>query len=270
MSEQVDASEIKAGIEAILMVADQPVSPGQLAEIMGVPKEDIEIAAADLIQSYAGQGRGFVLQRVAGGLRFQSHPDQHSLVERFVLDGQVSRLSAAALETMAIIAYKQPISRNQISAIRGVNAEGVVRTLEARGYVSELARDPGPGRASLYGTTVAFLERLGLNSIDELPPLGQFVPGADVVEALETTLLVNPDMSADAATDGLDDSAFDVAALAAAAPADDYAEENAEHDDVESGDQSDAADADAPDPDDDDFHAFSDLVSSNGDLSEEA
>lgn len=276
MSDEVDVSEIKAGIEAMLMVADQPVSPGQLAEIMGVAKEDIEIAAAELIQSYADQGRGFVLQRVAGGLRFQSHPNQASIVERFVLDGQASRLSAAALETMAIIAYKQPISRNQISAIRGVNAEGVVRTLEARGYVSELARDPGPGRASLYGTTPAFLERLGLNSIDELPPLGQFVPGADVVEALETTLLVNPDMSADAATDSLDDSAFDVAAMAAAAPADDYAEENAEHDDDsgdhDSVDTADGADdgTDGADSTNHDSHIFSDLVSLNGDLSEEA
>jgi len=225
MSETVDATAIKAGIEAILMVADQPVSPGQLADIIGVSKEDIEIAAAALIQSYADQGRGFILQRVAGGLRFQSHPDQAPIVERFVLDGQASRLSAAALETMAIIAYKQPISRNQISAIRGVNAEGVVRTLEARGYVAELARDPGPGRASLYGTTAAFLERLGLDSLSELPPLGQFVPGADVVEALETTLLVNPDTSADAAAASMDTSAFDVAAMATAAPADDYAED---------------------------------------------
>lgn len=264
----MDASDIKAGIEAILMVADQPVAPGQLSELMGVTKEDVEIAAADLIQNYASQGRGFVLQRVAGGLRFQSHPDQASVVQRFVLDGQASRLSAAALETMAIIAYKQPISRNQISAIRGVNAEGVVRTLEARGYVDELSRDPGPGRASLYGTTDVFLERLGLNSIDELPPLGQFVPGADVVEALENTLMVNPDTSVDAAAVELDDSAFDVAAMAAAALADDHAEDSAEHDDAD--------DAGTGDPgvegasDDDDFHTFSNLVSSNGDLSEEA
>ncbi|MFT5268021.1 MAG: segregation and condensation protein B [Acidimicrobiales bacterium] len=267
MSEHMDASDIKAGMEAILMVADQPVAPQQFAELMGVTKEDVEIGAADLIQSYASQGRGFVLQRVAGGLRFQSHPDQASIVERFVLDGQASRLSAAALETMAIIAYKQPISRNQISAIRGVNAEGVVRTLEARGYVDELARDPGPGRASLYGTTDAFLERLGLNSIDELPPLGQFVPGADVVEALENTLMVNPDTSADAAAAELDDSAFDVAAMAAAALADDYGEDRADNDDAE--------DAGTNDPrvegaDGDDFQALNNLGSSNSDLSEEA
>jgi len=259
MTEAVDSVEVKAAIEAILMVADQPVSPTQLSEIIGASKEDIEIAAADLIQSYASQGRGFVLQRVAGGLRFQSHPDQAPIVERFVLDGQATRLSAAALETMAIIAYKQPISRNQISAIRGVNAEGVVRTLEARGYVSELARDPGPGRASLYGTTPAFLERLGLNSVDELPPLGQFVPGADVVEALETTLMVNPTSSGDAALDSLDDSAFDVAAVAAAAPSDDYAEEGADDDAHESSDGVDG-----------DQHDVDGIVSLNGDLSEEA
>lgn len=218
-------SDITRAIEAILMIADEPISPKQLAGIIGCSHDDIEIAAAALIQSYADDQRGFVLQRVAGGFRFQSHPELAPVVERFVLDGQASRLSAAALETMAIIAYKQPISRNQISAIRGVNAEGVVRTLEARGYVEETARDPGPGRAALYGTTPQFLERLGLNSVDELPPLGQFVPDADVVEALETTLLVNPDPVAAIDADA-DASAIDMAMANAAA--DEYAEDAAE------------------------------------------
>ena len=225
----IDDIETGRAIEAILMVADQPVSPRQLADLLGVTPDEIEIAAAELIQSYASQARGFVLQRVAGGLRFQSHPELAPVVERFVLDGQAARLSAAALETMAIIAYKQPISRNQISAIRGVNAEGVVRTLEARGYVQEISRDPGPGRASLYGTTPAFLERLGLNSVDELPPLGQFVPSADVVEALESTLLVN--------TDDAQTLAADLAAEVDAsgeAVVDDYAED-AVADETESG-----------------------------------
>ena len=258
MSDDVSVTDTKAAIEAILMVADQPVSPKQLADLIGVASDQIEIAAAELIQEYAGHGRGFVLQRVAGGLRFQSHPDQAPVVERFVLDGQASRLSAAALETMAIIAYKQPISRNQISAIRGVNAEGVVRTLEARSYVTELARDPGPGRASLYGTTPNFLERLGLNSIEELPPLGQFVPDADVVEALETTLMVNPDTSADAAAAGLETSAFDVAAAASEAEADDYAEDTESAEDGDHGD-----DGGAPEP-------GLRVVASNGDLTEEA
>lgn len=218
-------SDITRAIEAILMIADEPISPKQLAGIIGCSNDDVEVAAAALIQGYADDQRGFVLQRVAGGFRFQSHPDLAPVVERFVLDGQASRLSAAALETMAIIAYKQPISRNQISAIRGVNAEGVVRTLEARGYVEETARDAGPGRAALYGTTPQFLERLGLNSVDELPPLGQFVPDADVVEALETTLLVNPDRVAAIDADG-DASALDVAMANAAA--DEYAEDAAE------------------------------------------
>lgn len=188
------------------MVADQPIAPDQLAGLIGVPVDEVEVACAELIQNYAADNRGYILQRVAGGLRFQSHPDMAPIVERFVLEGQAARLSAAALETMAIIAYKQPISRNQISAIRGVNAEGVVRTLEARGYVVEMGRDPGPGRAALYGTTPSFLERLGLESVEDLPPLGQFMPGTDVLEALESTLLVNPDTAADAAAAAAADS----------------------------------------------------------------
>jgi segregation and condensation protein B len=109
-------------------------------------------------------------------------------VERFVLEGQSARLSAAALETLSIVAYKQPVSRAQIAAIRGVDVDSVVRTLQLRGYIDEIGRDPGPGQAVLYGTTRLFLERLGLDSLDQLPPLGEFVPGADVVEALERGL----------------------------------------------------------------------------------
>lgn len=189
----ISKRELKRAIEAILMVADEPVTTHQLSAVIGVGTLEIEKTVEELIESYVVADRGYVLVRVAGGFRFQSHPDAAQYIERFVLEGQSSRLSAAALETMAIIAYKQPISRNQISAIRGVNADGVVRTLEARGYVCEVAKDDGPGRASLYGTTDVFLERLGLNEISELPPLGQFVPAAEVVEALETTLMVTRD-----------------------------------------------------------------------------
>ena len=138
-----------------------------------------------LADAYDEAGHGFQLVRVAGGYRFQSHPDLAPYVERFVLEGQSARLSAAALETLAIVAYKQPISRAQVAAIRGVDPDGVLRTLQSRGYIDQVGRDPGPGQAVLWGTTPLFLERLGLDSLADLPPIADFVPGADVVEALE-------------------------------------------------------------------------------------
>jgi segregation and condensation protein B len=185
-------AEHARAIEAILMVATEPVPAQLLAQLLEVPQATVEQVCGELAASLEAEGRGFQLVEVAGGYRFQSHPDQAPYVERFVLEGQSARLSAAALETLAIVAYKQPISRAQIAAIRGVNVDGVVRTLEQRGYIEELARDPGPGLAVLYGTSRMFLERLGLASLEDLPPLGQFVPGADVVEQLEAGLRPEP------------------------------------------------------------------------------
>ncbi len=175
----------RRAIEAILMVADDPVTPHMLSQILALPVETVDSLAGELATEYAEHGRGFVLVRVAGGYRFQSHADLAPYVERFVLEGQTARMSGAALETLAIVAYKQPISRAQIGAIRGVNADGVLRTLEQRGYVGEVARDVGPGQAVLFGTTPKFLESLGIDSLADLPSLGEFVPDADVVEALE-------------------------------------------------------------------------------------
>jgi segregation and condensation protein B len=186
----------KRAIEAVLMVADQPVEPTLLAQLLELPVARIEELCTELAAAYENEGRGFVLARVAGGYRFQSHPDLAAYVERFVLEGQSARLSAAALETLAIVAYKQPVSRAQVAAIRGVNVDGVIHTLQHRGLIEEVARDPGPGQALLYGTTRAFLERLGLDSVDQLPALGEFVPGPDVVEALELGL--QPDDLGDA------------------------------------------------------------------------
>jgi segregation and condensation protein B len=180
--------EATRAIEAVLMVADQPVEPHLLAQLLEVSPARVDELCAGLAAAYEADGRGFVLIRVAGGYRFQSHPDLAAYVERFVLEGQSSRLSAAALETLAIVAYKQPVSRGQVSAIRGVNVDGVLRTLQSRGYIDEVARDPGPGQAVLYGTTVRFLEKLGLDSLADLPALAAFVPGAEVVEALEEGL----------------------------------------------------------------------------------
>ncbi len=129
--------------------------------------------------------------RIAGGYRYQTVADLAPYVERFLLHDQRARLSGAALETLAIIAYKQPISRGQIASIRGVDPDGVIRTLVSRGYVDAVARDTGPGQAVLYGTTAEFLERLGIDSTADLPPLAEFIPGADVVEALEVGLRVS-------------------------------------------------------------------------------
>lgn len=175
------------------MVAEEPVRAELLAQLLEVPLDEVERTCHALASSYEASGRGFVLARVAGGWRYQSAPDQSPFVERFVLEGQSARLSGAALETLAIVAYKQPLSRAQVAAIRGVNVDGVMRTLQQRGYIEEVARDPGPGQAVLFGTTRLFLERLGIDSLDDLPPLGAFVPGPEVVEALEAGLRVSPD-----------------------------------------------------------------------------
>jgi segregation and condensation protein B len=181
-------TERRRAIEAVLMVADEPITPGLLAQLLEVGTADVEALCAQMAAIYEAEDRGFVLARVAGGYRFQSHPDLAPYVERFVLDGQSARLSAAALETLAIVAYKQPVSRAQVGAIRGVNVDAVMRTLQHRGYIAEVAKDPGPGLAVLYGTTGLFLEKLGLDSLAELPSLGAFVPSGDVVEALERGL----------------------------------------------------------------------------------
>ena len=187
------ADHVAPALEAILMVAEEPLPPALLAKLVGAPINEVEEICENLAAEYIADGRGFILARVAGGYRFQTATEQAPYVERFVLDGQSARLSAAALETLAVIAYKQPVSRNQIASIRGVNVDAVMRTLQQRGYVDEVARDPGPGQAVLYGTTPTFLERLGIDSVEDLPPLGEFFPEADVVEALERGLRVGSD-----------------------------------------------------------------------------
>lgn len=183
-------ASFKRAIEAVVMVAHDPVAPDLLAQLLEQPVGSVEQWCEELATEYAAHPRGFELRRVAGGYRFQSHPEQTPYVERFVLHDQKARLSGAALETLAIIAYKQPISRAQVASIRGVDPDGVIRTLQARGYIDEVDRDPGPGQAILFGTTSQFLEKLGLDSLDDLPPIAEFIPDADVVEALEQGLRV--------------------------------------------------------------------------------
>lgn len=189
--------EIVRALEAILMVAMEPVDPSLLAQLLEQPVSVIESLCNGLANAYREAGHGFELVKVAGGYRLQSHPDVAAYVERFVLDSQQARISQAALETLAIIAYKQPISRGQVAAIRGVDPDAVMRTLQARGYISEVGRDDGPGQAVMYGTTPLFLERLGLESIEALPSIAEFVPDARVVEALEQGLRIVPQPSSD-------------------------------------------------------------------------
>ncbi|HTV12607.1 MAG TPA: SMC-Scp complex subunit ScpB [Acidimicrobiales bacterium] len=184
--------EPERAIEAVLMVAESPVELSLLAQLLELPPAKVEAVCEQLAEGYRRERRGFVLARVAGGYRFQSHPDLASYIERFVLEGQSARLSASALEALAIVAYKQPVSRAQVASIRGVNSDAVLRTLCQRGYVEEVGRDPGPGQAVLYGTTKLMLERLGLDRIEDLPPLGDFVPGPEVMDALEQGLRPPP------------------------------------------------------------------------------
>ncbi len=187
----LDAETVRA-IEAIIMVAVEPVPTELLAQLLEQPTVVIDRLCAELADAYAEAGHGFQLTKVAGGYRYQTHPDLSPYVERFLLDGQRARMSGAALETLAIIAYKQPLSRAQVASIRGVDPDGVIRTLQARGYVTEVGRDSGPGQAILFGTTASFLEKLGVNSLADLPPIVEFVPGAEVVEALEHGLRIDP------------------------------------------------------------------------------
>jgi len=181
----VTGEELHRAIEAVVLVAVEPVPAGLLAELLEEPVDRVEEACAALTAGYEASGRGFVLARIAGGYRYQTSPDMAPYVERFANREVSHRLSTAALETLAIVAYRQPVSRGQISNLRGVNVDGVVRLLEQRGYIEVVGRAEGPGQPVLYGTTALFLERLGLDAIGQLPPVEDFLPGPEVVGELE-------------------------------------------------------------------------------------
>ncbi|MGI5227490.1 SMC-Scp complex subunit ScpB [Actinoallomurus sp. CA-142502] len=173
---------LRAGLEAILLVVDEPVPEVTLAQILERPRDEVAATLRELAAEYTAQGRGFDLREIAGGWRFYTRDVCAPLVERFVRDGQQARLTQAALETLAVIAYRQPVSRARVSAIRGVNSDGVIRTLTVRGLIEEAGHDP-EHQAVLYRTTTYFLERLGLNSVDELPELAPYLP--DDLEGIE-------------------------------------------------------------------------------------
>lgn len=180
-----DLDQIARSIEAILMVVDEPVTEITLASTLQVPVDQIRFALDQLLPSY--EGRGFTLKAINGGWRFYSDPECSDVVEKFVLDGQQNRLTQAALETLAVIAYRQPISRARVSAIRGVNVEAVMKTLITRGLVEEFGVENETG-AILYRTTSYFLERLGLNALTDLPPLAPHLPDIDGLDEILDSL----------------------------------------------------------------------------------
>lgn len=177
----VPLTELRPALEAVLMVADQPLGPAVLATAVGYPVEEVLAALDGLSREYAEQGRGFDLRNVAGGWRFYTREEYAAVVEAFVLEGQQARLTQAALETLAVVAYKQPVSRARVSAIRGVNVDGVMRTLLTRGLVEEAGQDGETG-ANLYRTTSYFLERIGVTGLDDLPELAPYLPDMDEIE----------------------------------------------------------------------------------------
>lgn len=171
----VDPDRLRRALEAVLLVVDEPVGLTALAQTLGVPKPDVLTALQSLREEYDRNERGMDLREVAGGWRLYSREEFASYVEKFVLDGQQTRLTRAALETLAVIAYRQPVTRSRVSAIRGVGVDGVMRTLTTRGLIEECGTDSETG-GGLYRTTPLFLEKLGLNSIEELPPLAPLLP----------------------------------------------------------------------------------------------
>jgi len=174
---------VRSAIEAVLMVVDEPVSEITLATALELPVEDVLDQLAALEKDYTQAQRGFTLRSLGGGWRIYSRSEYSPVVEKFLLDGQQARLTQAALETLAVIAYRQPVSRARIGAVRGVNVDGVVRTLLSRNLIQELD-DQGEGGAILYGTTPYFLQRMGMGSLDELPALAPFLPEVDLLDEL--------------------------------------------------------------------------------------
>lgn len=177
-------------VEAILLLADEPVPASQMGEVLEVPRAEVESVLRGLAESYEREGRGFVLRESGPGWRLYTDPDCAPWLERFVVGHRHARLSGASLEVLAIVAYKGPISRSEISEIRGVDSDGVVKTLVQRGLI-ETSGAGGPGATNLFEVSDEFLERMGLRSVDELPPLTDFMPDAEAVEDMEAKLSPN-------------------------------------------------------------------------------
>jgi segregation and condensation protein B len=179
---------LRGALEALLFVSDEPVSAARLARLLEATPGDVESALAELAEEYREAERGFQLREVAGGWRLYTHPAHHQLIEGYVLSWDTRRLSQAALEALAVVAYHQPVTRAGINAVRGVNSEGVISSLMEKGLVREMGRDKNQGNAILYGTTRSFLEKFGLKDISDLPPLEEFAPDPESERAIRDRL----------------------------------------------------------------------------------
>jgi segregation and condensation protein B len=179
MTDGPASPEVRQALEAILFVADEPLSASVLGQAVEVGRREVEAVLRSMAQGYEDRSSGIVLREVAGGWQLVTHPEAAPHVRQFVLSNRHARLTKASLETLAIVAYKQPVTRHQVSSIRGVDSDGVLRALAERGLVEEVGRDDGPGRAVLYGTTTEFLERLGLPSLSDLPPVAPLLDDAE-------------------------------------------------------------------------------------------
>jgi segregation and condensation protein B len=182
--ETVSDSRLKPALEAVLMVADEPLDHLTLAQAVGAPPQAVTRALAELANDYAAQGRGFDLREVGSGWRYYTREEYADVVERFAVEGQHAKLTQAALETLAVVAYRQPVSRGRVSAIRGVNVDAVMRTLVSRGLVEEAGVERET-QAHLYRTTSYFLERMGLTSVEQLPEIAPFLPEMAELEGEE-------------------------------------------------------------------------------------
>jgi segregation and condensation protein B len=185
--DEVEVAERKI-VEAILLLADEPIPAGTIGEVLERGRTEVSELLAELRESYEREDRGFVLREVGGGWRLYTHPDCSPWLERFVIRHRHARLTGAALEVLAIVAYRQPISRSLVAEIRGVDSDGVVKTLLQRGLIREAGHESGPGLPTLFCLSDECLERLGLGAIEDLPPLAGFMPDAEAIEDMEAKL----------------------------------------------------------------------------------
>jgi segregation and condensation protein B len=190
---------LRGTLEALLFVTDEPLPAPRVAKLLGTPEAEVTAALQELAAEYAADERGFQLREVAGGWRLYTHPAFHPVIERMVLSWDARSLSQAALEALAVIAYHQPVTRQGVNAVRGVNSEAVISSLVEKGLVREVGRDRAQGNAVIYCTTRTFLEKFGLNDIGELPPLEEFAPDAQTETAIRERLnaIEGPDAESD-------------------------------------------------------------------------